>query len=570
MQLERNSTKTGSKLAVIIISAIVLVTLIVTGTYFTVQHSKLSYDKIYNGIKAGDVSLGKMNIEDASKAIIEAYPLDSNRVIRLFCEGEETAFSLGEVGAVVDGVKTAENAFALGRDGNRKEKLKLIGDMKKNGAQIDVVVSFNEDILLSKINEIANKIDVPERELAISLEGEELVITRGKSGWRIIEQTAKEQIRNAVLDETISEVGLITEKVNPTELTVDYLEQEVCTEPQDASYTIENQRLNIIPEKLGVKIDTMEAKAIIDETPGDVVRIPAIITPPEVTAEKINTELFPHLLATYQTTYTASNISRSHNVSLASQNISNCVLAPGDVFSYNDTVGPRTAERGFREAGVYVGNKVEQGLGGGICQVSSTLFNAVVLADLEIVYRMSHSLPVSYVPLGRDATVSYGSIDFKFANNTGEPIKIIASAVNGRNTVSIYGTKKNPDRTISITTECTAVYPPNVEKIEDPTLPVGTVEVEEKGAQGSSHITYKIIKENGTSKTEVLTRSTYQATDRVERIGTKEVEEVVAEQNGEVTQKTDEPLYVTPTETDNTEDEISGDAPEITDGGTAQ
>ena len=569
MQLERNSKKASSKLAVIIISAIVLVALIAAGTYFAVQHSKLSYDKIYDGIKAGDVSLGKMTLEDANKAVLDAYPVDSNRVIKLFCEGEETSFSLLEAGAVVDGMKTAENAFLLGRDGKRKEKLELIKDIKKNGALVDVVVNFNEDVLLSKINEIANKIDVPERELAVSLEGEELVITRGKSGWRIIEETAREQIRNAVLDTSINEVGLITEKVNPHELTVEYLEKEVCTEPQDASYTIENQRLNIIPEKLGVKIDSMEAKAIIDETPGDVVRIPAIITPPEVTAEKINAELFPHLLATYQTTYTASNISRSHNVSLASQNISNCVLAPGDVFSYNDTVGPRTAERGFREAGVYVGNKVEQGLGGGICQVSSTLFNAVVLADLEIVYRMSHSLPVSYVPLGRDATVSYGSIDFKFANNTGAPIKIIASAVNGRNTVSIYGTKKNPNRTISITTECTAVYPPDVEKIEDPTLPIGTVEVEEKGAQGSSHITYKIIKENGTSKTEVLTRSTYQATDRVERVGTKEVEEVVAEQDGEVTQETDTTLDEASTETNNSE-ETSAEKPEITDGGTIE
>ncbi|MBR2499744.1 MAG: G5 domain-containing protein, partial [Clostridia bacterium] len=108
-----------------------------------------------------------------------------------------------------------------------------------------------------------------------------------------------------------------------------------------------------------------------------------------------------------------------------------------------------------------------------------------------------------------------------------------------------------------------------VEKIEDPTLPIGTVEVEEKGAQGSSHITYKIIKENGTSKTEVLTRSTYQATDRVERVGTKEVEEVVAEQDGEVTQETDTTLDEASTETNNSE-ETSAEKPEITDGGTIE
>ncbi len=566
MQLEINSQKGGLKLAIIIISAIVLVALIAVGASFAVQYSKLSYNKIYDGIKAGDVAIGKMSIEDAKNAIEERYPLDINRTLKIFCEGEETSFSLGEVGACVDGFKTAENAFLLGRDGKRGAKLQIIDDIKQNGAEVKVVVNFNNDILVSKINEIANKIDVPERELTVELEGEELVITRGKSGWRIIEETAKEQIRQAVLDNTVSEIGLMTEEVVPPQLTVEYLEKEVCTAPQDASYTIENQRLKITPEKLGVKIDSMEAKAIIDETPGDVVRIPAIITPPEITAEKINAELFPDLLATYSSTYAASNISRSHNVALASQNISNCVLAPGDIFSYNDTVGPRTAERGFREAGVYVGNKVEQGLGGGICQVSSTLFNAVVFADLEIVYRKSHSLPVSYVPLGRDATVSYGSIDFKFANNTGAPIKIVASAINGRNTVSIYGTKQHPGRTIEITTECTAVYPPKVEQIKDNTLPQGTVEVEEEGAQGSSYVTYKTTKENGTSKTIVLTRSTYQATDRVERVGTKEAEEVMKEQE-EITTEADEPLTKLPSET---EMPTASQAPEVVDGGEVQ
>jgi len=385
------------------------------------------------------------------------------------------------------------------------------------------VLDYNNDVLIAKVHEIANVVDIPERELSVVLEGEELVITRGEKGQRILEDTAKKQISEAILDSSKNTVELTKEEVNPPELTVEYLQNEVCTEPQDASYKIENQKLTIIDEKTGVDIDVAKAKEIIESTPGDVVRIPVILTNPEVTAEKINAELFPDLLATYSSNYSASNVSRSHNVALSSQLISNTVLAPGDVFSYNDTVGPRTAARGFREAGVYVGNKVEQGIGGGICQVSSTLFNTVVLSDLKIVYRTNHSLPVSYVPLGRDATVSYGSIDFKFSNSTNAPIKIVASASNGKNVVSIYGTKQHPGRTIEITTECTGTYAPKVKTVEDPELAVGVVEVDEEGSKGSSYVTYKITKENGAVvKSEVLTKSTYSGTDRVERVGTNE------------------------------------------------
>ena len=174
------------------------------------------------------------------------------------------------------------------------------------------------------------------------------------------------------------------------------------------------------------------------------------------------------MLATYSTKYNAGDSNRSYNIALACKKINGVVLGPGDIFSYNDTVGPRTASRGFRTANVYVGNKVEPGIGGGICQVSSTLFNTAVLSDLNIVYRTNHSLTVSYVPLGRDATVSDGSIDFKFENSTGEPIKIVASASGGTNTISIYGKKQNPNRTISMTTERTATYPANLVQKKDP------------------------------------------------------------------------------------------------------
>jgi len=544
MQLETKNGKVNLK-KIIVIAAVVVALALVIGIFIYVgDSSKLSYDKIYEGVFVGTEDVGGLSVDEAAEKIGAAYEIDKNRIITITCEGKEVTVNLDETGVEVDALKSAEEAYKEGREGSRSEKLKRIKEIKKNKVILPVSLKYDNEYISAKISELANQVDVPERELTVELEGEELVITKGKPGKRIIEENATKQIEEAILDKNALVVELKREDVIPPELTVDYLKNEVCTEPQDATYTIEDHRLTIIDEKVGIKIDMTEAKQIIESTPGDVVRIPAVITQPNVTAEKIEADLFPDLLGTYQTRYNAGDVARSHNLALASEKISEIVLAPDEVFSYNDIVGPRTAERGFREAGVYVGNKVERGLGGGICQVSSTLFNTVVLSDLNIVYRTNHSLPVSYVPLGRDATVSYGSIDFKFSNNTGAPIKIVASAQGGTNVVSIYGIKKNPGRTIEITTECTGTYSPRVEQIEDPTLPVGEVKVEQAGANGSSYVTYKITKENGkTIKTETLTKSSYAAKDRIERIGTmEEVTTEVPPSDGAETPPADTPV----------------------------
>ncbi len=523
MQLEAKPKMRNLKLIIIIVSSIIVICLAVLAGVYAVNSSKLNNNKIYDGIYAGGENVGGLTVEEAAEKIESIVSIDEDRVLTLSCDGKETSFVLGEAGVKVDAFKTAEMAYDAGRNGTRKERLNKIADIKKNELHIDINFTYENDLVFLKINEIANQVDVPERELAIEIVENEIVATKGEDGERIIEENAIKLVEKAILDGDSDIVMLKKEQVKAPELTVDYLKKEICSEPKNATYEIVENRLNITPEKTGVKIDMATAERILKEASGNVVRIPAEIIQPEITAAKIEADLFPDLLGSYRTKYNAGDVSRSHNVALASSKISGTILDAGEVFSYNDIVGPRTAARGFKEAGVYVGNKVERGLGGGICQVSSTLFNAVVLSDLKIVYRTNHSLPVSYVPLGRDATVSYGSIDFKFSNNTDGPIKIVASASGGVNEVRIYGVKKHPGRTVEMQTECTGTYAPKTEIIEDPTLPVGEIEVEQKGANGSSHITYKITKENGKIiKTETLTKSKYSAQDRIERVGTLE------------------------------------------------
>ncbi|MFR8975811.1 MAG: VanW family protein, partial [Eubacteriales bacterium] len=179
-------------------------------------------------------------------------------------------------------------------------------------------------------------------------------------------------------------------------------------------------------------------------------------------------------------------------------------------------------ERGFRMANVYVGNTVQPGIGGGICQVSSTMFNAVVYADLDITSRRNHTLPVTYVPMGRDATVSYGSVDFKFKNNYSKPIEIRAECIGRKNVITIYGTNERPNRKIEIETEKTGTTSPKVVRKEDSSMPEGKVKVESAGTNGSSYIAYKVVYENGVKiSSDVLCKSTYSGKDRVEIVGTK-------------------------------------------------
>ncbi|MGN1059758.1 MAG: VanW family protein, partial [Clostridia bacterium] len=483
--------------------------------------AKLNNPHIYRGISIGDVEVGGMSVEEAGAAVTQRYSDALTKSVTLRCGDAEQVLDLAALGADIDLSKTVNRAFGIARSGNTLQRLEEIKALRKDGLSLPPVIRCDDVALAAALRELAAAVDQPGQDMQLSVGETELTITRGVPGDCINQAKAAEDFKATALTLPDNIFVVELEKVLPTAPNAAAIHSEICGDPVDASYKVENQRLVIIDEKPGVQFDQLAAQKIIDQTPGDVITIPITTTPAKVTASQLKASLFPDLLGSYSSKYNAGDTSRSHNLSLASQKISEVVLAPGDIFSYNGTVGPRTLERGFRTANVYVGNRVEPGVGGGICQVSSTLFNAVVLSDLRIVQRTNHSLPVSYVPLGRDATVSYGSIDFQFSNNTDAPIKIVASASGGVNAVSIYGTKKNKNRTIEISTECTGTTAARLVQKENPDLPAGTVKVEQKGSNGSSYNTYKITKEDGrTVKSELLTKSTYVASDRIEIIGT--------------------------------------------------
>ncbi len=190
----------------------------------------------------------------------------------------------------------------------------------------------------------------------------------------------------------------------------------------------------VIPEKEGKFVHaSLTVKEVLEAEPGSNVEVQRVRVAPEKTAELLNSI---EETVGYYHTYVSGGSGRVENVILATRALDRVLLSPGETFSFNQTVGPRTMERGYRLAPIIVGNSVVPGRGGGICQVSSTLYNAVLQAELEVVERSPHSRSVDYVPPGRDATVS-DFIDFKFKNNTNSYLMIKTSAPGSMISVSI-------------------------------------------------------------------------------------------------------------------------------------
>ena len=233
---------------------------------------------------------------------------------------------------------------------------------------------------------------------------------------------------------------------------------------------------SITPEQLGADFDVTAAQAALDAAqPGETVAIPASIQRPAVTAEELKGVLFRDVLGTCKT-HVSGTAARISNVKLSASTINGYVLNCGEVFSYNGTVGQRTAARGYQAAPAYVKGETVDEIGGGICQTSSTLYLACLRSNLEIVQRYAHRYAPSYITWGLDATVSWGGPDYQFANDTNYPIKIVTSYSGGYLTVSVYGTKVD-STTVKMTTEKLSDTPYETIYEDDPTLAPGTEKV---------------------------------------------------------------------------------------------
>ena len=253
-------------------------------------------------------------------------------------------------------------------------------------------------------------------------------------------------------NEIFNNIAVTFASAPPDEMTVESLDALVYKDPTDARYEVNGNDVNIVAGDTGRYINKDEAASVIGNVYEgcEPVTLPFYVSYPTVDENTLREKLFSATLSSYSTSYGGSTANRCANVARAASLINGKVIAPGDVFSFNDTVGHRTIENGFSTAKEYVDGKSVDGIGGGTCQVSSTLYSAVLYADLSIVERLNHMMTVGYIPLGQDATVSDGGVDFKFKNNTDYPIKVSAYTSGATITVSIIGTDWEPHREVKI------------------------------------------------------------------------------------------------------------------------
>lgn len=519
--VEEKKTRKQIKTAlavVIIITTILIISLI--STVFALAN--LTNDKIIDGVKVKGVELVGLSREDAKLEIEEVVQQQLGMQITLKYENYETSISPAQIEASYCVDEAIEKAYAVGRDGNIIQNNYEILFAMLFGKNVEMDFSYNDKSLTQMCEDTSKKIPGALKETSYYIEGEKLIITKGTAGKIIkIEQLKKLIIDQIMEGRNKNAIEIPTEDKVPEEIDIDKIHQEIYKEPKDAYYT--TQPFTIYPHEDGVDfaISIEEAKKLLEENKTEY-EIPLKYTIPAKTTRDIGTEAFPDLISNFSTKYDVTNKNRTTNLELASNKINGCVILPGEEFSYNKVVGERTIAAGYKEAAIYSGGEVVDGLGGGICQISSTLYNVVVKANLEVTKRSNHQFVTSYVEAGKDATVVYGAIDFKFVNTRKYPIKIVSTVKNGIAEMKIFGIKEEVEYDIEIETETLSYIPYSVKYIEDPTLNAGVEKVKQYGAQGRKTKAYKVCRLNGVvvSKT-LLSTDTYSAMNKIIRRGTK-------------------------------------------------
>lgn len=223
-------------------------------------------------------------------------------------------------------------------------------------------------------------------------------------------------------------------------------------EPVNANLSISGTTINISESKDGEKVDKEKLKALTTEaitTNKQDIQVPMTVVKPERSTEDVKNMGIQEVIAEYSTPLAGRNSSQTFNVQRAVNTLTGVFVAPDETFSFNGRVGITDAAHGYKSAAVYVNGKVEQSAGGGVCQVSSTLYGAILRADLGVVARSNHSLPVHYLPLGQDAAVADYGPDLKFKNNTGKYIYIQAFTNGSSVTARIFGTNTGKNVEVS-------------------------------------------------------------------------------------------------------------------------
>ncbi len=363
----------------------------------------------------------------------------------------KASISTEQLDASFDTKSAVDEAYSIGRNDNLLQNNfnSLISFFYTTN--ITPNLTLDEEQLINYLDDLSATLPDTVIESSYYIEGNNLIITSGSSGNVIDKEKTIESIKNSIINLDFKNPITITTKVaEPTDINIDHIYSEIYKEPVDAYYTTDPFAVYPSENGLDFNISIDEAKSIVSSEEKEEYIIPLKTISANVTTNMIGSEAFPDLLGTQSSRYNIYDNDRTTNVILSSNKINGVVLMPGEVFSYNKVVGERTIEAGYKEASIYVDGKVVDGLGGGICQTTTNLYNAVLYANLEIVERTNHQFIPPYSSASRDATVVYGLSDFQFKNTRDYPIKISSTVSNGTATVQIHGLKQETEYDVEI------------------------------------------------------------------------------------------------------------------------
>lgn len=444
----KKTKKTSTIVAIVVLAIFILLILIFGG--FTIYNIKNS-NVIAKGVSIYGVDVSGLTRNEATDIVSKKFePIEASD-IKLFSEKYETLINASAINLKFNIDSAVRYAFSIGKNGNIiSDNFNILNTMI-NGVSITPTFSLDDKALQKALDKISADLPNSVVESSYFIEKSDLIITKGSEGYVVDLDNTIKSIKKSLTDYSFLtkpiELSLI--KQGPKDVDIDKIYKEVHKAPKDAYYT--TKPYAVYPSETGIdfKISLDEAKQKVASAKKECT-IPLKTVYPKVTTNMIGKEAFPNLLGQFSTHYPASNVGRTTNLKLAANKINGTVLLPGETFSYNKVVGERTISAGYKNAPIYQNGQVVDGLGGGVCQISTTLFNAVLFANLKIDELYNHQFVPSYVGAGRDATVAYGSKDFKFTNSRKYAIKLECSVSGGIATFKIYGVKEDKEYDIKV------------------------------------------------------------------------------------------------------------------------
>lgn len=452
-----------------------------------------TYQRIFPNTYAAGVKISGLTVEKATDLLTrESDSRFSNAEFKVSLDGrEELIITAKELEVGIDAKGASSLALLRGRNGSFPQRFFDVLKSLFLRYEIPAVVNLNRDSLNSVIDKLAEHDEEP-IDASFQVDGATLTLHPAKDGYTLDKTELNSLIFNKFNREDYSPLTVSQELITAKRNDIDEIYKQVHVESKDAVLEQVDGEHKIIPHVVGVDFDLEAARIALDRSADQALNIPLTLTQPKITTLSLEATLFKDTLSKVTTYFSPKKVERTSNVRLSASLVNGTVLNPGEEFSYNNVVGPRTRQRGFKEAPIFAAGEIVDGLGGGICQVSSSLYMASLRADMKTTSRRNHAFYIDYAPNGEDATVVYGLIDFKFINTSKYPIKILAASKDNWITITIKGTVTEK-KTVKFEKKVLSTRPFTERIVKDNSLKAGTRKIVQAGQEGITMEVYRLV-----------------------------------------------------------------------------